>query len=74
MTVPEPCGGAGPGRLPAGLADPLAHRPPGDSQGLCHVGLFPTFLDQFPSSQPTGFHQYPELFMGPIISQAHSNV
>ena len=41
------------------LANPLAHRPPGDPQSLGHVDLLPALLHQFPSPQPPGFLPYP---------------
>ena len=37
------------------LADPLAYRASGDTQGRSHILLFPTLLDQLPSPQPAGF-------------------
>ena len=42
-----------------GPGDPAAHCSGGDSQGLGRIGLFPTLLHQFPSSESTGFHPYP---------------
>ena len=40
---------------PTGLADPLAYRASGDTQGRSHILLFPALLDQLPSPQPAGF-------------------
>ena len=57
FTPPQGLGAARPS-----LPHPLAHCSSDHAQRLGHVGLFPAFLDQFPSLEPAGFLPDPGLF------------